>query len=121
MILTIVGIIFVFVGVVFTWCALRGLLRTRAKPRQRVDASVFAVMEIHAQEYRPRIAQPNIISRGRRDSLTLDTVFPEGGTPGQGLFNKPAKSSPVEEFPPSALHMRPLYNNKEGESKTLGL
>ncbi len=118
-----VGIFLILLGGFFIWLSLRGLFTKRHKPRQRIDASVFAVMELHAQDYRPRVYPANIITKGRKDSLNLETTLNEGEvSPSSALFGNSFRTSPpVTDSPSSALRMRTLDKDKDGESKTLGL
>jgi hypothetical protein len=118
-----IGTILIFMGILISWLSLRGLMKNRVKPHQRMDASVFAVMELRAQEYRPRITPQSVIPRGRRDSLNLEQPSKEEGRPlGSGLLGKVHNSTtPADDSLPTNLRIRSLDREKDGETKTLGL
>ncbi len=117
------GLVLVIIGCLVTWLSLRGLVKTRVKPRQRVDASVFAVMELQAQEYRVRYAPPSLIQRGRKETLNFEPSPKEReGTLSTGLFGEVSKSAPdSEDLSPPALHIGSTERKDEEETKTLGL
>ncbi len=117
------GILLIFTGGLFTWISLISLIRNRVKPRQRIDPSVFAVMDLQVQDYRPRVLPVNIHTKGRKDSLNLETTLNEGdGSPSPALFGNSFRTNDsVNDSPPSVLRMRSLDKDKDGESKTLGL
>jgi hypothetical protein len=118
-----IGTILIILGSLCSWLSLRGLLKNRTKPHQRLDASVFAVMELRAQEYRARITPQSVIPRARRESLNLEQPSKEEGrTPEPGLFGTVHKSaSPADDSLPPNLRIRSLDREKDGETKTLGL
>lgn len=117
------GVLLILAGAFITWASLRGLNSNRTKPRQRIDPSVFAVMELQALEFHPKSVIPTTNPRSRRDSLNLEAGFKDiGSSSGTTLFGKPANGSDKLESPSSStLHIRSMDVDSESDHKTLGL
>lgn len=118
------GILFLVVGslmVIGTWRNYRASL---PRGRSRPDPSLFAVMDLHAPEYRVKPASQPVFPRSRRSGLGLNEPGGEqkSSTFPTGLAPQPyAAAEDNEARQARGLRIRSVEDDSENSGHTLGL